>query len=351
MIPLSKPIVGEEEKTAVLRVLDSGMLAQGPEVEAFEQEFSETVSGHHCVAVNSGTSALHLGLLATGIKPGDEVIVPSFTFAATANAVSLCGATPIFVDINLDTFTIDAEAVSAAITPRTSGIMPVHLYGHPAKMDLLSEIADKHSLMLFEDAAQAHIAEYQNSPVGTFGTSAFSFYPTKNMTSAEGGMIVTSDPDVARKARLLRNQGMEKKYENEIIGFNNRMTDIHAAIGRVQLTSLQMRTERRREIASIYDNNLQNVTTPFVGDNVIHSYHQYTIRSEDRDSLSAHLSNEGIGNGIYYPTPVHELPSFDITLDLSNTNLAAKEVLSIPIHPFLTNQEVETVIEAVNSWL
>tara|TARA_B100000686_G_C16704673_1_gene925556 strand:- start:388 stop:1443 length:1056 start_codon:yes stop_codon:yes gene_type:complete len=350
VIPLSKPIVGEEEKTAVLRVLESGMLAQGPEVEAFEQEFSETVSGHHCVAVNSGTSALHLGLLATGIKPGDEVIVPSFTFAATANAVSLCGATPIFVDIDINTFTIDTEAVSAAITPRTSGIMPVHLYGHPAKMDLLSQIADKHSLMLFEDAAQAHIAEYQKSPVGTFGTAAFSFYPTKNMTSAEGGMIVTSDPDVARKARLLRNQGMEKKYENEVVGFNNRMTDIHAAIGRVQLASLQVRTDRRREIARIYDKNLQNVTTPFVGDNVIHSYHQYTIRSEYRDSLSTHLSNEGVGNGIYYPTPVHELPSFDIALDLSNTNLATKEVLSIPIHPFLSNQEVETVIEAVNSW-
>ena len=350
MIPLSKPIVGEEEKEAVLRVLESGMLAQGPEVAAFEEEFSQTVCNHHCVAVNSGTSALHLGLLAAGIKPGDEVLVPSFTFAATANAVSLCGATPIFVDIDLNTFTIDVEATSAAITPRTNGIMPVHLYGHPAKMDLLSEIANKHSLMLFEDAAQAHIAEYRNSPVGTFGTSAFSFYPTKNMTSAEGGMIVTSDPDIARKARLLRNQGMEKRYENEVVGFNNRMTDIHAAIGRVQLASLQMRTERRREIAKIYDDNLLNVTTPFVGDNVLHSYHQYTIRSEDRNSLAAHLSDKGVGNGIYYPTPVHELPSFDVALDLPNTNLAAREVLSIPIHPFLSNQDVETVIEAVNSW-
>ena len=350
MVALSKPFIGEAEKAAVLRVLESGMLAQGPEVAAFENEFSETVSNHHCIAVNSGTSALHLGLLAAGIRSGDEVIVPSFTFAATANAVSLCGATPVFVDIDLKTFTMDVDAMSSAITTRTAGIMPVHLYGHPAKMDLISKIAQKHSLLLFEDAAQAHLAEYQNSPVGTFGTSAFSFYPTKNMTSGEGGMIVTSDPDIARKAKLLRNQGMERKYENEIIGFNNRMTDINAAIGRVQLESLDKRTKRRREIARIYDENLLNVATPFVGEGVVHSYHQYTIKSQNRDSLSSYLSEKGIGNGVYYPTPVHKLPSFDLTLDLPHTNIAAKEVLSIPVHPFLKDEEVEIVIEVINKW-
>ncbi len=350
MIPLSKPNIGEAETAAVIRVLESGMLAQGTEVAAFEKEFSEVVSNHHCIAVNSGTSALHLGLLAAGIGPGDEVIVPSFTFAATANAVSLCGATPIFVDIDLDTFTIDVDAITAAISPRTTGIMPVHLYGHPAKMDLISEVASKHSLLLFEDAAQAHLAEYQNSPVGTFGTSAFSFYPTKNMTSGEGGMIVTSDADLARNARLLRNQGMEEKYKNEIVGFNNRMTDINAAIGRVQLASLQLRTERRREIAKIYGENLSNVITPHVNEKVLHSFHQYTIRSENRDSLSLHLDENGIGNGVYYPTPVHRLPSFDIHLDLPKTSIATKEALSIPIHPFLSDKEIEMVIDAVNTW-
>mgnify|MGYP001338918654 CR=1 FL=1 len=350
MIALSKPYIGEAEKIAVLRVLESGMIAQGPEVEAFEEEFSKTVCEHQCIAVNSGTSALHLGLLAAGIRPGDEVIVPSFTFAATANAVSLCGATPVFVDIDLKTFTIDVDAIRAAITTKTTGIMPVHLYGHPARMDLVSEIAEKHGLLLFEDAAQAHLAEYQNSPVGTFGTSAFSFYPTKNMTSAEGGMIVTSDPEIARTAKLLRNQGMERKYENEIVGFNNRMTDINAAIGRVQLESLEKRTKRRREIAKIYDENLLNVTTPFVGENVLHAYHQYTIKSQNRDSLSSYLSEKEVGNGVYYPTPVHQLPSFDLTLDLPNTNIATKEVLSIPVHPFLSDEEIETVIEVINTW-
>ena len=183
MISLSKPFIGEVEKQAVMRVLDSGMIAQGPEVAAFETEFSTLVSEHHCIAVNSGTSALHLALLASGVECGDEVIIPSFTFAATANAVSLCGATPVFVDIDLDTFTIDPNAINAALTAKTSAVMPVHLYGHPAKMDAISEICDKKGLLLLEDAAQAHLATFQSKPVGTFGTSAFSFYPTKNMTS------------------------------------------------------------------------------------------------------------------------------------------------------------------------
>ncbi|MCH1512465.1 MAG: DegT/DnrJ/EryC1/StrS family aminotransferase [Acidimicrobiales bacterium] len=350
MIPLSKPILSGAEKAAVLRVLESGMLAQGSEVAAFEEEFSNTVSNHHCVAVNSGTSALHLGLLAAGIQRGDEVIVPSFTFAATANAVSLCGAIPVFVDIDLDTFTLNVEATSDAITERTAGIMPVHLYGHPAKMDALSELANRHGLLLFEDAAQAHLAKYQGAPVGTFGISAFSFYPTKNMTSGEGGMIVTSSDEVARKARLLRNQGMEKQYQNEIVGFNNRMTDLHASIGRVQLALLAERTERRREIARLYDAQLQKVITPYVSTDVFHAYHQYTIRTENRDSLAAHLSKNEVGHGVYYPTPVHELPSFGLPLELPETTRAAKEVLSIPVNPSLSDEEVETVIEVVNSW-
>lgn len=350
MISLSKPFIGEVEKQAVMRVLDSGMIAQGPEVAAFETEFSTLVSEHHCIAVNSGTSALHLALLASGVECGDEVIIPSFTFAATANAVSLCGATPVFVDIDLDTFTIDPNAINAALTAKTSAVMPVHLYGHPAKMDAISEICDKKGLLLLEDAAQAHLATFQSKPVGTFGTSAFSFYPTKNMTSGEGGMIVTSDSDIARKSRLLRNQGMEKRYENEIVGFNNRMTDIHAAIGRVQLTSLAERTEKRKENAHFFNKNLTTVSTPFIHPEAEHVFHQYTVRTPDRDSLIDLLTKEEIGHGIYYPIPVHELPSFAKEFDLPNTRIAAEEVLSLPVHPFLTEEEKSRIVEVINTW-
>ncbi len=350
MIALSKPIVGEAEKEAVLRVLESGMLAQGAEVEAFEQEFSELVANHHCIAVNSGTSALHLGLLAAGIKSGDEVLVPSFTFAATANAVSLCGATPIFVDIDPQTFNMSPSAAEAAIGENTVGILPVHLYGHPANMPAFTKLAEQHGLLLFEDAAQAHLASINGDAVGSFGTSIFSFYPTKNMTSGEGGMIVTNDDEIARKARLLRNQGMEERYKNEIVGFNNRMTDIHASIGRAQLSSLFDRTERRREIAARYNEQISTVKTPYVEENVKHVYHQYTIRTNRRESLQEHLKEKGIGYGVYYPIPVHKLPSFEVNIDLPETARAAREVLSIPVHPSLTDHDVGIVIEAINSW-
>ena len=350
MIALSKPIVGEAEKEAVLRVLESGMLAQGAEVEAFEQEFSELVANHHCIAVNSGTSALHLGLLAAGIKSGDEILVPSFTFAATANAVSLCGATPIFVDIDPQTFNMSPSAAEAAIGENTVGILPVHLYGHPANMPAFTKLAEQHGLLLFEDAAQAHLASINGDAVGSFGTSIFSFYPTKNMTSGEGGMIVTNDDEIARKARLLRNQGMEERYKNEIVGFNNRMTDIHASIGRAQLSSLFDRTERRREIAARYNEQISTVKTPYVEENVKHVYHQYTIRTNRRESLQEHLKEKGIGYGVYYPIPVHKLPSFEVNIELPETVRAAREVLSIPVHPSLTDHDVGIVIEVINSW-
>src|SRR6476660_3197483 len=218
MIPAAKPLIGPEERAAVDRVLAGGILAQGPEVAAFEQEFgAQLVDGRTCVAVSSGTSGQHLGLLAAGVGPGDEVIVPSFTFAATANTVALTGATPVFVDIEPDHFCLDPAAVEAAVTPRTRGVMPVHLYGHPADMTALGAVAERHGLAIYEDAAQAHGASWHGRPVGTFGTFAmFSLYPTKNMTSGEGGMVTAADSDVERRLRLLRNQGMERPYENEI---------------------------------------------------------------------------------------------------------------------------------------
>jgi perosamine synthetase len=350
MIPAARPIIGKEERAAVDRVMATGMIAQGPEVEAFEREFSELVEGRHCVAVNSGTSALHLGLLAAGVSPGDEVIVPSFSFAATANSVRLAGAEPVFVDIDPDTFCVAPAAVAAAVTPRTSAIMPVHLYGHPAAMDEIRSTAQRHGLLVVEDAAQAHAASWRHRPVGALGDlAAFSFYPTKNMTAGEGGMVVTGDAEVARKVRLLRNQGMERRYENEVIGFNTRMTDIHAAVGRVQLAKLAGWTADRQRNAKVLDAGLETVVVPPVAPQAVHVYHQYTVRSPERDALQARLQERGVGSGVYYPTPIHRLPSFGLQLDLPETERAAREVLSLPVHPALEDGDLEKIIAAVNA--
>lgn len=373
-IPAAKPLIGAEERAAVDRVLSSGMLVQGAEVAGFEQEFSGWVDGRPCVAVNSGTSALHLGLLAAGIGPGDEVIVPSFTFAATANAVRLAGATPVFADIDPVTFGLDPAAVAAAIGPATAGIMPVHLYGHPAPMDGLRTLADRHGLAMFEDACQAHGAMLAGKPVGALGdVAAFSFYPTKNMTCGEGGMVVLADEQAARRVRLLRNQGMERQYENEIVGFNVRMTDVAAAIGRVQLGRLAGWTKQRQRNAAGLDDGLAGlVTTPTVGPDAVHVYHQYTVRipADDaartagatgdgsvtpvqgenaRDLLRSRLADAGIGTGVYYPTPTHRLPSYGSRLELPETERAATEVLSLPVHPALSDTDLGRIVTAVAS--
>lgn len=351
-IPPAKPIIGDEERAAVDRVLRSGMIAQGPEVEAFEREFSEHFGlGRSCVAVNSGTSGLHLGLLASGIGAGDEVIVPSFTFAATANSVALTGATPVFADIDLDTFGLDPASVESRVTDRTRAIMPVHLYGHPADMAGLSAIADRHGLRLFEDAAQAHGASRGGRPVGSFGDFAmFSLYPTKNMTSGEGGMVSVATDELDRRVRLYRNQGMQRQYENEVVGLNNRMTDIHAAIGRVQLTKVGGWTKQRQENAAFLTANLEGVTTPPVAHDAEHVYHQYTIRvPEDRDGLAAALREEhGVGSGMFYPIPNHRLKPFATGDDLPVTEQAAQECLSLPVHPSLSQGDLERIVTAVN---
>ena len=352
-IPPAKPIIGDEERAAVDRVLRSGMIAQGPEVAAFETEFSEHFKlGRACVAVNSGTSGLHLGLLSCGIGAGDEVIVPSFTFAATANSVALTGATPVFADISADDFTLDPASVEASITERTKAIMPVHLYGHPAKMDTLRAIADSHSLLLFEDAAQAHGASLNGTPVGAFGEFAmFSLYPTKNMTSGEGGMVSCADATIERNVRLYRNQGMLQQYHNEVVGLNNRMTDIHAAIGRVQLTKVDAWTKTRQENAAFLSANLEGVTPPPVADGAVHVYHQYTIRvPEDRDGLAKALKEEyQVGSGMFYPVPNHRLKPFQSPVELPETERAARECLSLPVHPSLTREDLERIVNAVNT--
>ena len=352
MIPAARPLIGQAERDAVDRVLQSGMLAQGPEVAAFEREFADLVAGRACVAVNSGTSALHLALLSLGIGRGDEVIVPSFSFAATANVVHLTGATAVFADIEPDHFALDPAAVEAAITPRTKAIMPVHLYGHPAAMDRFRDLAERHGLLLAEDAAQAVGASFDGVPVGAWGDAAgFSFYPTKNMTSGEGGMVSTAAPETARSVRLLRNQGMEVRYRNEVVGFNTRMTDIHAAIGRVQLKKLAGWTLQRQSNAAFLNTNLRDVITPTVAPGAVHVYHQYTVRipGHDQEKFASALAKRGVGSGVYYPTPVHALPSFGLTLDLPETAKASREVISLPVHPSLTQPDLESIVDAVNA--
>jgi dTDP-4-amino-4,6-dideoxygalactose transaminase len=350
VIPAARPFIGEEE-----RVLRSGRLVQGEQVAAFELEFAAQVApGAECVAVNSGTSALHLALLAYGIGPGDEVVVPSFTFAATANAVAMTGATPVFADVDPLTYCLDPDAALSAATPRTAAIMPVHLYGHPAALAELSELAARLGVLLLEDSAQAHAASLDGRNVGTWGhAGAFSFYPTKNMMSGEGGMVTCQDAEVARTVRLLRNQGQEQRYANEIPGLNNRMTDIHAAIGRVQLRRLGQWTDQRIENASFYDSALVGVATPAVAKGARHVYHQYTIRvsAEDRDQVVRDLSARGVGTGVYYPTPVHRLQAYSLSLDLPVTERLSREVLSLPVYPTLTERERDQVVAAVNDVL
>ncbi|MBP0458466.1 DegT/DnrJ/EryC1/StrS family aminotransferase [Streptomyces montanisoli] len=360
-VAAAKPVIGEEEIEAAVRVLRSGRVVQGPEVAAFEDEFARLVDGRHCVAVNSGTSALHLLLLALGIGPGDEVIVPSFSFAASANAVRLVGADVVFADIDPDSFCLSADAVAAAVTPRTAAIMPVHLYGHPAAMDRIMAIAERHKLAVVEDACQAHGASLHGTRVGAFGDGGtFSFYPTKNMHALEGGMVTTAAPEVARTLRLLRNQGMEQRYANEIVGANMRMTDVSAAVGRVQLSKVDGWTEQRRANAAYLDKHITTraVTVPPVAEGARHVYHQYTVRVRgDRDGFMEALTGAGIGSAVYYPTPIHRLKPYaepdrkaGRDWDLPETDRAAAEVVSLPVHPSLTDGELERIAAAVNNW-
>ena len=364
-IPAARPLIGAEERAAVDAVLAGGMVVQGPQVAAFEEEFSaRVVGGAHCVAVNSGTSAQHLAALASGAGADREaeVIVPSFTFAATANSVAITGARPVFADIDPVTFTLDPASVEAAVTERTIAIEVVHLYGLPANMPEILDIARRHGLAVWEDCAQAHAAAIDDKPVGAFGAwGSFSFYPTKNMTSLEGGMVSTADAELARRVRLLRNQGMERQYANEVVGLNNRMTDVAAAVGRVQLTRLAGWTAARRANAAALDAGLADapgVVTPHVPRGYTHVYHQYTIRLEgasaaERDEVAKVLREQWqVGTGVYYPIPNHRLSSlapYAPGLDLPGTEKAARECLSLPVHPSLSEADLERIVRAVGA--
>ncbi|MGQ9693028.1 MAG: DegT/DnrJ/EryC1/StrS family aminotransferase [Thermaceae bacterium] len=355
MIPIAKPQIGEEELRAVSEVLQSGVLAQGPKVQAFEEAFARFVGVKYAVATSSGTTALHIALLAHGIGPGDEVILPSFSFIATANSVLYVGARPVFVDIDPVTFNLDPRRIEEAITARTKAILLVHLYGLPADMDPILDIAQRHGLVLIEDACQAHGAEYKGRKVGSFGTGTFSFYPTKNITSGEGGMITTNDPLIAERSRILRSHGMRRRYYHEELGFNFRMTDVHAAIGLAQLAKLERFNQARQSNARFLSERLKGVLTPVVPEGRTHVFHQYTIRVPDgkRDALRAHLASRGVGSEVYYPLPIHQQEVYrklGYAASLPETERAAAEVLSLPVHPGLTEADLETIVQAVNEF-
>jgi len=356
MIPIAKPLIGEEEKEAVIEVLESGMLASGPKVEEFERKFANFVGVKYAVATSSGTTALHLALLSLGIKKGDEVIVPSFSFVATANAVLFCNAKPVFCDIDSRTFNIDPEKIEKLITNKTKAIIPVHLYGQPADMKPILEIAEKYNLYVIGDAAQAHGARYNGRMVGSFGDAeCFSFYPTKNMTTGEGGMIITNNEEIAEMAYSIRNHGREKTrwgYEHNRLGYNYRMTDIAAAIGIEQLKKLPKFNEMRRKNAQYMNKELQEVNEveiPYVIKNVEHVYHQYTIKCKNREKIIENLRKNDIGFGIYYPKPLHfykHLRKF-AHKDLKNSEEIANKVLSLPIHPSLKKEDLEKIANVI----
>jgi dTDP-4-amino-4,6-dideoxygalactose transaminase len=352
VIPIARPQMGPEERDRVWEAMASGSLAQGPRVRELEEAFAAYIGAGHAVATSSGTTALHLALLGYDIGPGDEVITVPFTFIASANSILYTGARPVFVDIAEDDFTMDTAQIEAAITPRTKAIMPVSLYGQPARMTVIDEIASRHGLAVVEDAAQAHGAAIDGRRSGTWGAGAFSFYPTKNMTTGEGGIVTTDDAALAERIRLLREHGMKVRYHHDVVGYNFRMTDLAAAIGLAQLAKLDGYNERRRAIAARYDAELRGVLTPSVPPEVTHVFHQYTIRVARRDEFADRLKERGVGSAIYYPIPVHRQKPF-LALGYGDesypvTERLTVEVLSIPVHPSLSDDEVATVIGAVN---
>ena len=351
MIPIASPQLGSEEREAVDRVLQSGIIAQGPEVAKFEDEFAKMCGVKYAVATSNGTTAGHLVMIASGIGPGDEVITTPFTFFATASVIIMAGAKPVFVDVEEDGFCLDPNQVESAITEKTKAIQPVHLYGELADMPSLVEISDKNNLVLIEDSAQAHSADSWEGKAGSFGNAGwFSFYPTKNMTTSEGGIITTNSEGLSSHCKVLRAHGMTAQYQHTELGYNYRMTDISAAIGRVQLTKLDKFNSRRREIADKYNTSLSKyVKVPEKRRG--HVFHQYTILCNQRDELKEHLSQKGVGSGIYYPTLLYNYtPMSEFEADCPNAKRLTELSLSLPVHPGLSDSDVSKVIDSVISF-
>jgi len=363
-IPIARPVITEEEIGAVVDVLRSGMLAQGRVVCEFEEKFADYTGVKHAIAVANGTIALDVALKALGIKEGDEVITTPFTFIATANTILYQGARPVFADIDDKTFNIDPSDILDKITPKTKAITGVHLFGHPFDIRAIQEICEDYNLLLIEDCAQAHGAEYRGVKVGSYGSvGCFSFYPTKNMTTGEGGIITTDDDEIARICKLLRNHGQDEKYLHTMLGYNYRMTDIQAAIGIVQLEKVDELNQKRIENATYLNKYIKRsgITLPVRNNNVKHVYHQYaiTINEEDgfsssREELMADLRKNGVGSAIHYPLPIHRQPLYrdlgytekDVICPVADR--VATKILSLPVHPALTKEDLKIIAETVN---
>ncbi len=357
MIPIAKPLIDDKEINAVTEVLRSGTIAEGQKVKDFETAFAEYVGTSYAVAVNSGTAALHVALLAHNIGPGDEVITTPFSFVATSNSVLFTGARPVFADIDERTFNIDPESVIEKITSKTKAIIPVHLYGQAADMKKIMEIAEDNDLAVIEDACQAHGATYEGKKVGSFGTGTFSFYPTKNMTTGEGGIITTDDKTVAERAKMIRSHGSKVRYFHEMLGYNLRMTDIAAAIGLIQLGKLEDFNEARIRNArnlTVKLDKIRKLILPFIDKRCGHVFHQYTVRVNSntisRDEVVSFLSKKEIGTGIYYPLPIHKQPyykeiGFNDSLPVSEK--AASEVFSLPVHPAIHETDLDFISDTI----
>ncbi len=355
MIPIAKPLLGPEEANSVLKVLESGMLAQGAKVAEFEQMFAQFIGVRHAIATSNGTTALHAALLAHGIGPGDEVITTPFTFIATANAIKMAGATPVFVDIEEQTFNINPYLIEAAITSKTKALLPVHLFGHPANMEQIQQIAQTHNLVVIEDACQAHGARFQGKKVGSFGTGCFSFYPTKNMTAGEGGMITTNNDQLAEKLRKIINHGSTQKYVHDSVGYNYRMTDIAAAIGVEQLKKLEVFNQKRLANARYLHQKISSIPgiiTPLFPEG--HALHQYTLRitpqfKVSRDTFIKLSWEKGIGAAIFYPVPIHQQKAYFSYnhLIFPIAEKVAQEVVSLPVHPAVTKTDLDHIAAVI----
>ncbi|WP_254768560.1 DegT/DnrJ/EryC1/StrS family aminotransferase [Salinilacihabitans rarus] len=360
-VPIADPDLSEAAYDRVHAVLESGHLADGPEVRAFEEEFARYCGTDEAVATSNGTTALVAALEALGVGEGDAVVTAAFSFVASANAIRLVGATPVFADVDPETYTLDPAAVDRIARERddVAGVLPVHLYGLPAEMPAIRGVADEHDLIVVEDACQAHGAAIDGRRVGSLGDAAcFSFYPTKNATAGEGGMVTTDRADVAERVASYVNHGRDvgedgRGYEHVRLGSNHRMTSLAAAVGRTQLERLPEFNEARRETADVYDERLADlpVETPTVPEGYRHVYHQYTIRTGDRDALAASLEERGIDTAVYYPTPIHRQPAYETVstaaADLPRTERAAETVLSIPVHPNVSDEDARAVVAAI----
>jgi len=362
MISINAPQIGEEEIEAVVKVLKSGILTHGlgagPMVTKFEKKFAKFVKAKHAIAVNTGTAALHLAIAGAGVRPGDEVVLPSFTFVATAEVIAIAGAKPVFVDINPETYNISPEAIEKAVTKKTKAIMPVDLYGLPVDMQPIREIADKHELTIIEDSAQAHGATYKGKPVGAFADAAcWSFYASKNMTTGEGGMITTNNNEIAEKLRFMRSHGEKEKYKSLMLGHNYHMPEIQAAIGCVQLGRLPKFLAKRRGNAKKLTEMLRKakrLRLPKEPKGHEHSWYLYTVRlknakEKERDKIVEELRQKEIDAQVYYRYPVHLMPYYSTfgKYKLPETEKAAKQVFSLPVHPGITMEQINFIGETV----